>query len=40
MRIRHNISPKSEEGMFTYALMLARVSLREIRPEMAINVPK
>ena len=27
-------------GTFTYALMLARVSLREIRPDMAINVPK
>jgi hypothetical protein len=37
MRIRHNISPKSEEGMFTYALLLARVSLRKTPPDMAIN---
>jgi len=37
MRIRHNISPKPEEGTFTYALLIARVSLRKIPPDMVIS---
>ena len=35
----HNISPKPEEGTFTYALLLARVSLKKIPPNTAINIP-
>lgn len=31
------MSPKLEEGTFTYALLLARVNLRKIPPNMVIN---
>jgi len=40
MRRRHNISPKPEEGTFTYALLLAKESLRKIPLNTAINICK
>lgn len=36
MRIRHNISSKPEEETFTYALLLARVSMRKIPLDMVL----
>ena len=40
MRRRQNIFPKQKEETFTYALLLARVNLRKIPPNTAINIPK
>jgi hypothetical protein len=40
MRRIHDIFPKPEEGTFTYALLLARVSLRKIPPNTAIDIRK
>ena len=40
MRRRRNISPRQKEGTFTYARLLARVSLRKIPPNTDINIPK
>jgi len=38
MRRKHNISPKPEEETCTYALPLARESLRKIPPNTAIKI--
>jgi len=40
MKRRHDIFPKPEGGTFTYALLLARVSLRIIPSNMAIDIRK